>query len=494
MTKTKSVTIKRPPVVVVMGHIDHGKSTLLDYIRATNTPRVEAGGITQAVSAYEITVNKNKLTFIDTPGHAAFATMRERGASIADIAILVVSAEDGVKPQTLEAHKAIVEQKIPYVVAINKIDKPSASVEKVKPQLAENNILLEEYGGKVPYAAVSAKTGAGVPELLELLLLIADLEDWQADPSLPASGFVLETRFDARSGNAATLIIKNGTLQTGNFIVIDGVVSPIRKINNFLGEPVATLTCSAPAEVIGFTKLPTAGAAFHSFASKKEAENFAKETVAPKTAPKISNNLDQEHFIPIIIKASVQGGVEAVAREIGKLESETLKIKILQQGVGNITENDVKLASGSRQSIIVGFNVTTEKGASDIAEKLGITIATFDIIYKLTEWLAESVEARRPRQEVMEIMGKAKILKIFSQDKNRQVVGGGVVSGKLQSGKNVKISRRDAEISQGKIIELQQQKLKVKEVESGQQFGALIEAKIAIAPGDTVEAFDLVTK
>lgn len=490
----------RAPIVVVMGHIDHGKSTLLDYIRQTNVTAGEAGGITQAVSAYQT----DDLTFLDTPGHEAFSGIRERGASIADLAILIVSAEEGVKAQTLEALAQIQTANIPFIVAINKIDRPNANANLIKQQLAEKDLLLEGYGGTVPVAEISAKTGAGVPELLELLHLLAEMQNLTADPAAPAQGFVLEANLDHRAGVTATLIIKDGTLHTGDFILIGSDLTKIKRLNNFKGEMVKSLGPASPVQVVGLTALPATGASFDAFTNKTDAEKaLAEKKSKPeynqhKTAKNNQNNqADLESKIsttevPVILKADVLGSLEALRKEVLKLNSELVRVKILSEGVGRINENEVKQAGSARGAIILGFNVARESGVNELAEKLGVEIATFEIIYKLSEWLADQLKLRAPKVEVVTTLGRAKLLKIFSATRERQIVGGVVTEGQIALGKTIKIMRRDNEIARGKIVELQEQKLPTKEVSADRQFGAAVEVKVTLVAGDVIEAITVI--
>jgi translation initiation factor IF-2 len=496
-TTTNNLTA-RPPIVVVMGHIDHGKSTLLDYIRQSNIVAGEAGGITQHLGAYEIVYNNHKITFLDTPGHEAFSAMRERGGSAADIAILVVSAEDGVKAQTKEALNTITTLNLPYIVAINKIDKPNANVEIIKQQLAENNVLLESYGGKVPSAEISAKTGQGVNDLLDLVLLLAELQELTADPKAPAGGVVLETNLDPRAGVSATLLIKNGTLHLGDLVVSGKEVAKIRKISDQNGKQVSESSFSTPVEVSGFSSLPAVSAAFQAFPSKTAAKDFltqpqsgsvGSKPVGNKQAPSTNENIAT---VSVIIKTDVAGSLEAVKKEVTKLAKDNIIIRFIAEGVGAVTENDIKAATAD--TLVLGFNVKVDKNATTLAEKLKITIQTFDIIYRLSEWLEKELENRRPVSLVEEVVGKAKILRVFSKDKDRQVIGGSVLEGKLTVGNGVKISRRGSEIGQGKIVELQSQKLKVKEIEKGSQFGTMVESKVIIAAEDVLEAFEQTKK
>ncbi|MEI8270851.1 MAG: translation initiation factor IF-2, partial [bacterium] len=436
-TKTEQKNIERPPIVVVMGHVDHGKSTLLDYIRKTNIVAREAGGITQNISAYEV-VHKDehgkdkKITFVDTPGHEAFSGMRERGANIADIAILVVSAEDGVKTQTIEAWKTIVESKVPCIVAINKIDKPGANVEKTKMELAENEIYLENYGGKIPFTEISAKDGTGVDNLLSLILILAEMEAFNGNPNEEASGQIIEANLDPRRGIEASLIIKNGTLKKGMVIVSEDATCSTKIMQDFMGKVINEATFSSPIRLIGFSKMPKVGGKFKSFKDKREAEDYIKNIKTENTCEKISNSQNGNNkIIPIVIKADVSGTLEAIEKEIGKIKDEHTEFRIIVKGAGTISESDIKSVATCDDALVIGFNVKADRSAVDLAEKRGITIAHFDIIYKMTEWLQEEMSKRRLKIETAETTGKAKIIKAFSRTKERQILGGKVIEGQI---------------------------------------------------------------
>ncbi len=503
MTKLKPTTnvlLPRPPIVVIMGHIDHGKSSLLDYIRKSNVVAGEAGGITQHLSAYEVSHPvkagaADRITFLDTPGHQAFSKMRSRGAGVADIAILVVSAEDGVKEQTKEALRAILDAKIPYIVAINKIDKPNANIERTKQNLAENEIYLEGFGGEVPFVPISAKVGTGVPELLDMLLLVAEMENLLGDPSLPAEGIVVESHIVPSRGTSATLIITNGTLKKGTFIVADESMSPVRAIENFMGKQVTEATFSSPVQITGFDSLPPVGSTFRMYTSKKEAESaqaalheaHVKEGV--KVVARTIPLADDALVVPVVIKTDVAGTLEAIEKEISKIERERVVIKIIAKGVGTIGENDAKLASGASSAIILGFHTKVERSAVDVAERFGVTIKTFDIIYELTDWLEKEIDSRTPKVLGEEVVGTLKVLKMFSATKHKQVIGGKVTTGFIEIGAQVKIMRRDEEVGRGKIVELQAQKIATKKVEEGNECGLMVDAKIEVASGDVLEAF-----
>ncbi len=497
----QSHIISRSPVVVVMGHVDHGKSTLLDYIRKSNIVAGEAGGITQSISAYEV-VHKDEhgkerlITFLDTPGHEAFSKMRERGAMAADIAILIVSAEDGVKAQTLEAYNTIIENKTPYVVAINKIDKPNANVEKVKMDLSEKGIYLEGMGGDIPFVLISSKEGTGVSELLDMILLVADLNAFTGDPSKNASGIIIETVREPKRGISAVAIIKNGTLKSGMFVVAGEAIVTTRILENFLGKTIKEASFSSPIRLVGFESMPEVGSEFISFHKKKDAENYISDTKNNQIENKVSGNNPSQagKLIPIIIKTNVAGSIQAIEKEISKLNTEEISFKIISSGVGAINENDLKMAKVNKDTVVVGFNTKMDNGAKDSNEFLKINVQVFDIIYKLTDWLKEILEERRPRQETVEITGSLKVLKTFSATKEKQVIGGKVIVGRITDGGRVRIMRRDFEIGQGKIVGLQMNKLKVKEVLEGIDCGLMVESKIEIAPSDVLESFIMVIK
>lgn len=506
----KDNIIERPPVVVIMGHIDHGKSTLLDYIRKTNIVDDETGGITQRISAYEV-IHKNeggkdkKITFLDTPGHEAFSKMRERGAHVADIAVLVVSAEDGVKPQTIEAWKTISVSATPCIVAINKIDKPAANIEKTKNELAENEIYLENYGGKIPCVEISAKVGTGVDNLLSLILILAEIENFIGNVNENASGLIIESNLDAKKGIQATLIIKNGTLKKEMTVVAEDAITSTRSMENSLGKIINEAMFSSPIRLTGFNKIPKVGSEFKSFYKKKDAEEYTQNFINQKLhtikeqkkeierKPKGDETTQIEEMgkkiIPIILKANVSGSIEAIEKEINKIKNDNIEFKIVQKGVGPISESDIKSITVGENALVVGFNIRADKGAVELALKRNISINFFDIIYKLTEWLTVEMENRRPKIETVETTGQAKILKAFSRTKERQILGGKVIKGNITIDGVIKIIRREFEIGRGKIVNLEKNKVKVKEVEEGTEFGMMIESKIEIAQGDVIESF-----
>ncbi len=486
--------VKRPPVVVIMGHIDHGKSTLLDYIRKTNVVSGEAGGITQHLSAYvaEHTTaegSKEKITFLDTPGHEAFQKMRLHGADVADIAVLIVSAEDGVKPQTLEALASIKAANIPYIVAINKIDKPGANIPNTQASLIENEIYIEGMGGNIPWVAISAKAGTGIDELLDIVILTADLADLKADTNKPAEGKVIEARLDQKRGNSATLLITDGSLKSGQVVVSGKTFSPVRIMEDFTGKAIKEAGPAEPVGIIGFSEIPEIGSTFQTVENKKTAEALIEENASVTSVERFASK--GLPVVPILIKADVSGTIDAIIHELKKFESDRIAIRVIDTGVGPINISDVQNVSATQGAIIVGFNIKVERPAKELAERLGVEIDTFDIIYELSDWLNTALKNRTPKREEAVVTGKAKILREFSIQKNVHVLGGRAEEGTLKLGQKVRITRRDIEMGTGTIKNLQQHKSDVQQITEG-EFGMQIETRSEIAAGDYIEAYDLV--
>jgi translation initiation factor IF-2 len=492
--KTEKINrINRPPVVVIMGHIDHGKSTLLDYIRKTNTTEKEAGGITQHISAYEVETEiggqKRKITFLDTPGHEAFCSIRARSTKVADIAVLVVSAEDGVKPQTIEALDCINKDSTPFIVALNKIDRAGANVDKVKQNLAENGVLVEGWGGTVPVVSVSAKTGEGVPDLLEMIALQSDLEDLKGNPSIPAEGFVIESNLNPKQGISATLIIKNGLLKVGQFIASRDAYAPIRAIENYKGENLPEASFSIPVRIVGWNVQPNVGSEFKIFSKKEDALEFVSKNIGIKTEEESTPTA--RALLGVVIKTDTSGSLDAVEHELKKLGNEKIAVKIISKGIGAITEKDLKTAN-IKNSLVLGFNVSADKSAEMLAMRDNTEIKIYKIIYELVDYVKEKIKENTPVETVEKITGSAKILRIFSKNKDKQVVGGRVEEGEIKSASTIKILRREALIGNGKIKEIQSQKIKTDIVKEGQEFGMMIESKIELVPGDILTATSLV--
>jgi len=509
---------RRQPVVVVMGHIDHGKSTLLDYIRKTNIVAGEAGGITQSIGAYEAVMphkdGERRITFIDTPGHEAFCGIRERGAAAADVAILIVSAEDGVKPQTVEALNCIKASKLPYVVAINKIDKPGANIEKTKQTLAENEIYVEGYGGDVPVAEISSVVGTGIPDLLDMIYLLSDMEDLASDPAALAAGVVIEADLEKKKGVAATLIINNGTLKKGSFIATDTAYAPVRILENFTGKQEAEIGAGRPARVVGWSDLPAVGSPFIVLESKKQAEEHVQEgiqkkktanqkvnTAVPPSQKKVTTAGAEPVaeiktlVIPLVIRADSSGSLDGIHHELAKVKIDYVELKIVSEGIGEINEKDAKVAQGDATALILGFNVATDPQAAAVIENNGLNAKTFKIIYELTDFVRSVAIERKPKEYLDEKLGEAKVLAIFGTSKDKQIIGGKVETGSIAKGGEVKVLRRGGEIGRGRIRELQQNKAKAEEVREGYEFGALLsDIKVSLAVGDRLEAFHTVEK
>ncbi len=469
---TSSGPRPRPPVVVVMGHVDHGKTSLLDYIRKANVAGREAGGITQAVGAYEITHNDRKVTFIDTPGHEAFTAMRSRGAQIADMAVLVIAADDGVKPQTKEAVDILKSSKTPFVVAINKIDKTGGSMERAKQDLAGIEVFLEGFGGDVSYHGVSAKEGTGVNELLDLIILAADMEGLTYDPKALASGYVLEARQDKQRGIGATLILRDGILRKGSEIFTFSAKGKIKILENFLGKQMDELEPSSPAIVIGFEELPHVGEKF-SIAGppKNEAVVAAKEGKRAEKKGKVVN---------LIIKASDAGSLEALSAVIRALEKKDKPLNVFEESVGDITDGDVKSAVATGASII-GFKNKVDKAAKNLAEGQGIGIITSPIIYELVKTVEQFLEqAGKPLSA-----GELEVLALFNQKKLfEQLVGGKITSGVFRGRGVLDIVRGEEIVGSGKILSLHEKKNTINEAKAGTEAGVIVDSKTKIEVGD----------
>lgn len=485
---------ERPPIVAVLGHVDHGKSTLLDYIRKTNTVAKEAGGITQHVAAYEVTHEREgatkRITFIDTPGHAAFQAIRARGAKIADIAILVVAADDGVKAQTLEALESIKASNTPFVVAINKIDKPNADLSRTQASLLEHHIYLEKLGGDIPWTAISAKTGQGIDELLDLVLLVAELQELRADPSVRAAGYIVEAHRDEKRGIAATLIINKGTLKSGMAVRAGRSIAPVRIMENHLGKAIKEATFSTPVTLYGFDELPDVGSEFVSYAKKGEAE-ADRPTLEKTLVNAVTEDTSGRFYLPIIIRADVTGSLEGIMHELQKVGDEYMGVRVVLSGVGAVSENDVKaaIASHGTPAVIIGFDVPVDALAREAARQHAIQIETFNIIYKLVERIEELMKEAAPKREVEERIGRAKLLAHFSSKRDKHVVGGSVIEGRVEKGEKVRVTRRQEVIGIGRVTGLQSHKATVDRVETGGEFGAEITAEFEIAQGDVLECF-----
>lgn len=486
-------TVERPPIVAVLGHVDHGKSTLLDFIRKTNIVAGEHGGITQHVAAYEVVHeyegSKKRITFIDTPGHAAFQAIRARGAKVADIAILVVAADDGVKAQTLEALQSIRSAGIPFIVAINKIDKPNADLSRTQSSLLENNVFLETLGGDVPWAAVSAKTGEGVDTLLDLILIVAELQEFKADPNIPAEGYVIEAHRDQKRGIAATLIITQGRLKSGMAVLAGHALAPVRIMEDHMGKNLKDASFSTPIALIGFDELPEAGSAFKAYRTKREAE--MARPAAQRSEKQTASTSGEKFLLPVIIRADAAGSLEAIEHEIAPIGDAFRGISIVKSGIGTISEDDIKAAIASGIRVVFGFNVGIDGMAEALARQNTITVETFNIIYKLSERLQELLITTAPKRTEEVVVGRAKLLKVFSSRKDEHLVGGKVIDGKIVA-KSVMVLKRRAEVlGRGEILSIQSAKRAVSSVDTGTEFGAQIVSPVQPEQGDTIECITI---
>jgi translation initiation factor IF-2 len=489
MSDTPSKRIPRPPVIVVMGHVDHGKSSLLDYVRKSNIVAGEAGGITQHMGAYEVVHPyegvERKITFLDTPGHAAFGAIRSRGAKVADIGILVVSAEDGVKAQTLEARASIEGAGIPYIVAMNKIDKPNADINRTHASFIEHGIYVEGMGGTIPWCPISAKTGQGISDLLDTLLLLTDVQSVEGDTDARAEGVVIEAHHDPKRGTAATIIIKDGTLRKGQFVCAGTAVAPVRIMEDSLGKNLDSATFSAPVRLVGFDQLPEVGCTITVHATKKEAD-AARAEQPIINSKQWSADEDGRLLIPLIVKCDVIGSLEAIEGAITSLTTDRIIVRIVQKGIGSVSETDMKTALTSPHSIVIAFNVPIEGLAKDISVQQKIAIHEFNIIYRLTEWLGDEIKAKTPKRKEKIVVGSAKILKRFSEAKKIRTVGCKILDGELRTETTAILSRRGEHLGEGKILTIQSARQSVSIITAGNECGMQVETDVELLEGDTI--------
>jgi len=499
---TQSPATPRPPIVAVLGHIDHGKTTLLDFIRKSSVAAKESGNITQHIGAYEIVHTmsdgaKKRITFLDTPGHEAFSKMRARGAKVADIAVLVVAADDGVKPQTLEALEHITASGTTLVVALNKIDKQEAKPERVKQQLAEKGILLEGWGGAVPNQELSAKNGKGVPELLGLLLLVADVAELKGDPSLAAEGVVIEAHKDARVGNTATLLITNGTLTKGEYVSAGNAFGKIKNMCASDGTAVDSATFSSPVVVQGFVGLPEVGERFRVSEDKKTAERhaaaFGAEQEKADASASDTEAIEEKPTLNIVLKADASGTKEAIEKMMMELGIEGVNARIIKSGVGDVNEGDIATAE-SAHGVVAAFKVKTAPSAEKLGSARGVPILYGETVYELSDAVQEKLKDLLPKEVVRTDLGSVTILKVFRTEKTKMIVGGKVSQGKIKKGAKAEAKRKGAVILSGKITQLQQNKEDASEVLTGRECGMLFipsaPSDVSIEPGDELVAYE----
>ncbi len=503
ITDDESLLETRPPVVTIMGHVDHGKTSLLDKIRESSIVSGEAGGITQHIGAYQVEKNGKKITFIDTPGHAAFTEMRARGAAITDIVIIIVAADDGVMPQTKEAIDHAKAAKVPIIVAINKIDKPTANVDKVMTEMTDAGLTPDSWGGDTTFIKISALTGEGIDELLETILLTAEMENLKANPNRYAMGSVIEAKLDKNVGSVVTLLIQNGTLRLGDNVVVGTTFGKVRTLKNDLGIEIASALPSTPVEITGLTELPSAGDKFMAFETEKQAKAIAetrKEKAKQKSnMAKESLSLDDlfskieggKKEINVILKADVKGSEEAVKNSLLKINVEGVKVNVIRSATGAITESDVVLANAS-EAIIIGFNVRPSSKTKELAKEYNVDIRLHNIIYKVVEELESAMKGMLDPEYEEKVTGEIEVRKLFKFSKVGTIAGSYVTSGIVKSNSKARLIRDGVVIYDGAISSIQREKDTVKEVKQGFECGITLDNYNDIKEGDTIEAYEMV--
>jgi len=489
-----------PPVVTIMGHVDHGKTSLLDTIRKTKVAAGEAGGITQHIGAYQVEVNGKKITFLDTPGHEAFTAMRARGAHVTHIAIIVVAADDGVMPQTREAIDHAQAAKVPIIIALNKIDKANANPDHVKQQLAEIGVVIEEYGGDVVCVPVSARRGTGIDELLEMILLVAEVQDIKANPNRPATGVIIEARLEKNTGPMATVLIQQGTLKMGDNIVVGPLSGKVRAMFNDRGKRIQKAPPSMPVSILGLPEVPNASDRLEVVpderTAKQKAQKIAEERRS-ENAPLGQVSLDTLYMqmqegtvkeLNVVLKCDVQGSAEAIKNSLSKVGEENIKVRLIHEGIGNISETDVHLAAASG-AIIIGFNVKADGAAQREAQKEGVDIRYYNVIYKLIDDIQAALTGMLEPTFREVIEGHAEVIQIFKAGKNTVIAGCRITDGKVVRSAQARILRKNAKIYDGKIASLRRGKDDVREVATGYECGIILEDFSEYEIGDIIEAY-----
>ena len=494
---------ERPPVITIMGHVDHGKTTLLDTIRKTNVVAGEAGGITQHIGAYQIIYKDKPITFIDTPGHAAFTEMRARGASITDIVIIIVAADDGVMPQTREAIDHAKAAGVPIVVAVNKIDKPNANPERVLTEMSQNGVTPDTWGGDTLFVNISAKTGEGIDELLDNLLLIAEMQELKANPNRYASGTVIESKMDKSLGVVSTILIQNGTLRLGDAIVVGNNAGKVRTLKNDKGENLVEATPSMPVSITGISDSPSAGDKFMAFENEKKAKAIAEERKLAAKKKNANNggsvSLDDlfnrieagEKEINVVLKADVKGSEEAVKNSLLKLDVEGIRVNVIRSSIGAITESDVVLAAASK-AIIIGFNIRPNNKIVEYAKEKGVDIRLYNIIYKVVEEMEAAMKGKLEPIFEEKVLGQAEVRKLFKFSKVGTIAGSYITSGIIRRDAKARVIRDGVVIYDGNINSIAREKDQVKEVKQGLECGITIENYNDIKEGDIIEAYEVV--
>lgn len=502
ITDNECDLVERPPVVTIMGHVDHGKTSLLDYIRHSKVTDTEFGGITQHIGAYQVDHNGKKITFIDTPGHAAFTEMRARGASVTDIVIIIVAADDGVMPQTKEAIDHAKAANVPIIVAVNKIDKPEANKERIRQEMSEAGITPEEWGGEYPFVDISAVTGEGIDLLLETIQTISEVNEFKANPNRYAVGSVIESRLDKNIGGVASLLIQNGTLRLGDPVVVGTCSGKVRTMKNDLGVSIVSAGPSTPVEITGLSDNPSAGDKFMAFETESEAKEIASKRAIVAREQKMKQSsltLDDlfskinagQKEINVVLKTDVRGSEEAVKNALEKIDVEGVKVKVIRSGIGTITESDVVLANASN-AIIIGFNVSPSSITKEVAKEYNVEIRLYTIIYKVVEEMELAMKGMLDPEYEESELGEAVIRKIFKFSKVGNIAGSYVSSGVIKNGSLARVIRDGIVIYEGKIASVQREKDVVKEVKKGFECGITLENFIDIKENDIITSYEMV--
>jgi translation initiation factor IF-2 len=495
--------VTRAPIVTIMGHVDHGKTSLLDAIRSTSVATAERGGITQHIGASEVEHNGKRIVFLDTPGHEAFTAMRARGAQVTDIAIIVVAADDGVMPQTKEAIDHVRAARVPMIVAINKIDKPDANPDRVKQELADNKVLIEEFGGDVIAVPVSAKQKIGLDDLMEMILLVADLQDLKANPSRPAIGTIVESKVAKGRGNVATVLVQTGTLRIGDVVSVGRTFGRVRALQNAAGKRVKEAGPATAVEIIGLTDLPEAGDILRVVADEKTARDMAEavEQAATSTDGKGAFTLEdisaqiqasEVKELRVVLKTDVQGSLGAIRHALERLNTSEVRINIVSEGAGDVNESDVQLASAS-EAVVIGFNTKLDPGAQRAMDALGVDVRMYDVIYKLTDDLGAALNGMLTPKQVEQIEGHAEVRMVIRAGKAGNVAGSYVVDGRIVRGGQVRLFRAGTVVAEGRVESLKRFKDDVREVATGFECGIGL-GNIEIAEGDLIECYQMVAE
>ena len=497
-TEDDADLVTRPPVITVLGHVDHGKTSLLDSIRNTKVAEGEAGGITQHIGAYQVESNGHPITFLDTPGHAAFTAIRARGARVTDIAVLVVAADDGIMPQTLEAINHAKAAQVPIVVAINKMDLPGADPERVKRQLSEQELLVEDWGGDVISVDVSAKTGAGIDNLLENLLLVAEIGELKANPNKPAQGVVIEAKLDRKRGPSTTVLVQEGTLKIGDFIVAGSAYGRVKAMSNDQGKPVQSVLPGYPAEVLGFSTVPDAGDQLTVAPSEREGRSMAEASGKSRagtsgqgralTLEEVVNQIDTDKVkeLNLVVKADVQGSVEAVRGALERMTDEDATVRVLHSGSGAVTESDILLASASG-AIVISFSIGAEPSAERLAVRMGVEIRHYNIIYQLIDDVEKALHGMLDPVYTEIIVGRAEVREVFEGRRATQIAGCRVTEGKMVRNGDVRVVRDGAVVEDGTITSLRHFREEVNEMNAGTECGIVLQGFSDFQVGDILE-------